>query len=99
METLNEYYPLYPDNPETAELSEIELAENHEYITNLEKINDGRRNKKPFSFEDFCLKHSDNLWYLWCIINEFTDTNSSRLLNRMDYPKFCAMCFENSCKT
>lgn len=90
MDTLNDYYPLYPDNPAHEGLSESELEENHNYI---EKIKD---RKKPIHFDDFCMLHSDDLWYLWCIINEFTQTNVSTLLNKMDYPSFCDMCYKNS---
>jgi hypothetical protein len=99
MDVLNDYYPLYPENPDTAGLSESELSENQEHIETLERLNGGRKRKKPLHFDDFCLVHSDTLWYLWCMINEFTQTHCSPLLNRMDYPKFCSVCYDNSTKT
>ena len=99
MDTLNDYYPLYPQNPDKADLSETESSENDEYTSKLKSLNAGRKRKKEYSFDDFCLIHSDNLWYMWCIINEFTDTNKCILLNRMNYPMFCAMCYGNSTRT
>ena len=99
MDTLNDYYPLYPRNPEISDLSESEISENNEYISALDSINAGRKRKKEYTYDDFCLIHNDSLWYLWCIINEFTDTNKCILLNRMNYPMFCAMCYGNSTRT
>ena len=98
MDTLNDYYPLYPRNPGTSDLSDSEISENNEYISALDSINAGRKRKKEFTYDDFCLIHNDNLWYLWCIINEFTETNKCVLLNKMLYPNFCVMCYENSTK-
>ena len=99
MDIFNDYYPLYPDNPDTLNLSDSDISENNEYISSLEKLNSGRKRKKEYTFDDFCMIHSDNMWYLWCIINEFTDTNSSVLLSRMNYHMFCSMCYENSIRT
>ena len=55
MDVLNDYYPLYPENPDTAGLSESELSENQEHIETLERLNGGRKRKKPLHFDDFCL--------------------------------------------
>jgi len=96
MDILNDYYPLYPENPETAQLSESEQSENNEYIQKLDNINGQRKRKKNLTFDDFCLKNSDDIWYLWCIINEFTENNSTPLLDKMDYCSFCTMCYNNS---
>jgi hypothetical protein len=98
MDTLNDYYPLYPPNPETCSLSESEISENLQHLTELERINERKKRKRAMVYDDFMLKYSDDLWYLWCIIREFTDTNYSTLLDRMDYPSFCNMCYENSTK-
>ena len=99
MDNLNDYYPLYPPNPDTVGLSDSDISENNVYVSKLEKINNNRKRKKEYCFDDFCLVHSDNLWYLWCILNEFTDTNHSPLLNKLSYNSFCAMCYQNSSKT
>ena len=99
MDTLNDYYPLYPQNPDNAGLSDSEISENSDYATRLNCINNLKKRKKPLKFDDFCLVHSDDLWYLWCIINEFTDTNNCILLNKLTYSSFCSMCYENSTKT
>ena len=89
MDILNEYYPLYPDNPANEGLSDSDLEENRNYVEKIKK-------RKKINFDDFCALHSDDLWYLWCIINEFTNTNNLDLLNKIDYPSFCSMCYENT---
>ena len=96
MDILNSYLPAHPPNPVNADLSESEISEYEDYVNKLKKINIHRKRKKEYSYDDFCLIHNDNLWYLWCIINEFTDTNKCILLNKMLYPNFCVMCYENS---
>ena len=82
MDLLNDYNPIYPPNPETKSESD------EEYIDKLLK------RKRKLNFDDFCLVHSDDLWYLWCTIKEMTVY--SGLLDRLDYPSFCSMCYENS---
>ena len=89
MDILNEYYPLYPDNPANEGLSDSDIEENRKYAEKIKK-------RKKINFDDFCAVHSDDLWYLWCIINEFTNTNNLSLLNKIDYPSFCSMCYENT---
>ncbi len=92
MDLLNDYYPLYPPNPDRYGLSETELAEEQEY---REFLNNRKAN---LHYDDWCVKYSDDLWYLWCMIDEFTYTNLSPLLNNMRYYDFCDMCFKNSTK-
>jgi hypothetical protein len=94
MDILNDYYPLYPENPETSSLSESDIEENDKYISKLDSINNSRKRKKNLSFNDFCTKHSDNMWYIWCIINDYSQ--GTGLLDNLDYPAFCALCYENS---
>ena len=94
MDILNDYYPLYPENPDKA--SDSEISENNEYISKLYSINNSKKRKKNLKFDDFCLKYSDDLWYLWCIISEFT--NNGNILANMEYSSFCSMCYENSVK-
>ena len=94
MDILNDYYPLYPENPNKA--SDSEISENNEYISKLDSINNSKKRKKNLKFDDFCLKYSDDLWYLWCIISEFT--NNGNILANMEYSSFCSMCYENSVK-
>ena len=55
MDILNDYYPLYPPNPEIPSDSE-ESEENHRYVHKLDTINTGRKRKKIFSFDDFYSK-------------------------------------------
>lgn len=82
MDILNEYYPLYPPNPD------------REYSDG--EIEDSSKRRRYLHYEDWYEKYSDDLWYLWCIINEYTDTNSSILLCNMEHSEFCHMCYNNS---
>ena len=81
MDILNDYYPLYPENPEKA--SDSEISENNEYIAKLDSINNSRKRKKNLNVDDFCLKYSDDLWYLWCIISDYT--KNGNILANMEY--------------
>ena len=90
MDTLNDYYPLYPPNPENEYISQQEYEERCDYIEGLNK------RKITLNYDDWYLKYTDDLWYLWCIINEFTSVNVTPLLCNMEYDSFCSMCYENS---
>ena len=92
MDLLNDYYPLYPPNPEYEGMSNEEYEERMDYIEGLNK------RKADLHYDDWYLKYSEDLWYLWCIINEHTSTNLSPLLCNMEYAHFSTMCFENSQK-
>ena len=94
MDILNDYI-LHPENPETS-ISDTESIENDKYIDKLDLINTNRRRKRELSFDDYCLKYSDDIWYIWCIINDYS--KSSGLLDCLDYPTFCTVCYENSVK-
>ena len=94
MDTLNDYYPLYPPNPEKEHLNNEDLEETNNYIDHM----NGLKRKRQFCFDDWNLKYSDDLWYLWCMINEFTDTSSLNLLDTLSFANFCTLCFENSSK-
>jgi len=96
MDVLNDYHPMYPDNPETSSMSESEHCENEQYIAKLDSINNSRKRKKDLTFDDFCTKHSDDLWHLWCIIEEYS--RISGLLNTLEYSSFCSLTYENSTK-
>jgi hypothetical protein len=98
MDILNDFYPLYPPNPDKEHLSESDISDDLEHLTKLEKLNYVKMKKKAMVYDDFFLKHSDDMWYLWCIINEFTCTNSLYLLDRLNYTKFCDFCYEYSTK-
>jgi hypothetical protein len=92
MNRFDDYYPLYEQNPAIEGMSDSELDERNEYINKL-----GKR-QKNMTFDDWGVLYSDDLWYLWNIINEFTEINHSNLLCNMDYYNFCSMCYENSRK-
>lgn len=93
MDILNDHYPLYPPCPDT---DSEESEHNNEHIKRLDRLNEGKKRKKLMSIDDFCLKYGDDIWYIWCIIKDYsTDSN---LLDRLDYPGFCELCYTNSTK-
>lgn len=93
MDILNDYLQ-FPENPDHSSGSEAE--ENYKNVEKLDKINTNRKRKKNLTFDDFCTKYSDEMWYIWCIINEYS--KSSGLFDQLDYASFCALCYENSTK-
>jgi len=93
MDVLNDYIHATP-NPAIDNLSDSELSENEQYVSKLKNLNDNRRKRKGYSFDDWCLVYSDELWYLWGIILEFK--KGSSVLDTLDYPGFCDMCYQNS---
>ena len=93
MDTLNDHYPLYPPNPDLPSDSEESTAD-AEHIRKLDTINAGRKRKKIFSFDDFCLKYNDDMWYIWNIVQDYSQT--SGILDHLTFAKFCAVCYENS---
>ena len=97
MDILNSHLPAYPPNPVNADLSESEISENEEYVNKLKKLNIYRKRKKEYTFDDWSMIYSSDLWDLWCTINEFK--KNSNLLDKMDFSSFCSMCYENSTRT
>lgn len=94
MDTLNDYYPIYPQNPENEELSDSDLSEKEQYIRTLTGIN----GNKKLTFDDWSIKYSDDTWYMWCMIKGYAESGCMRLLNTMDYGSFCSMVYEGSTK-
>lgn len=61
--------------------------------------NDIKKTKKNFKkmgtkADDWFINHSDDLWYMWCIIKDYSEYTG--LLDKMDYSKFAFFCFNNS---
>jgi len=98
MDILNEYYPLYAPNPDKENLSESDISENEQYANTLLRINGSKKNKKGMTFDDWSMVYSDDLWYLWCMMSEFTQGNNIKIFDKMDYASFCSMSYENSSK-
>jgi len=95
MDILNDYYPLNGPNPNNYSDSET----SDECVEKLQYINDNRYNhkrKKEFSFDDWCTVYSDDLWYLWGIISEYK--KNVYILDILNFPEFCDMCYTNSSK-
>ncbi len=52
------------------------------------------KRKKNLPFDDWCAVYSDDTWYLWNILKDYSDR--SRFLKRLDYATFCSMCYDVS---
>jgi hypothetical protein len=95
MDILNDYL-VYPPNPLTNDLSESEISENEEHINTLKNLNNNKKRKKEFTFDDWCMLYSDDLWYIWCIIEQYK--RGSNFLDNLEFHSFCSMCYDNSTK-
>ena len=93
MDTLNDYYPVFPQNPDKDGLSDGEISEREEYIQTLTT-----RGSKILKFDDWSMKYSDDTWYMWCMLSEYTSSNYLPLLNNATYASFCSMVYETSTK-
>ena len=96
MDLLNDYHPIYPPNPDHEHCSDSDISENDNYINTLVNLNNTRKRKRRYTFDEWSAIRSDELWYLWCIISDFK--RNSDLLDQMDFSNFCSMCYENSTK-
>ena len=94
MDLLNDYHPIYPPNPALSDLSDSDLSDNENYINTLLNLNNTRKRKRTFTFDEWSAVYSDELWHLWCIIDDFR--KGSNLLNNLDFSNFCNLCYQNS---
>ena len=81
---MNYYDEYFPDNVSSGS----EIDEN--------RIIKYSKKKKLLSADDFCIKYSDDLWYLWNVIHDYSITTG--LCNRLSYATFCVISYENSTK-
>lgn len=93
MDLLNDYYPLYPNHPEQG--CSDTSSEDNEHLGLFDENNRNRKRKKILSSDDFNMKYADDIWYIWCIIQDYSDGG---LFDRLDYATFCSMCYEHSTK-
>ena len=97
MDTLNELYPLYPDNPhpnDSESNSEPEDSTNNIIIRRIRNNLSNRHKILPYDL--WCIKNSDDLWYFWCMCKEHLTFSTLPFFNKMTYEKFCKMCYYNS---
>lgn len=47
-----------------------------------------------YSFDDWNMIYSEELWRLWCIISEF----NYNIFDKLTFPSFCDVCYQNSSK-
>ena len=90
MDYFNDLNPIYPPNPDTVGLSDSDVSERNDIIEKIYL----RKRKRRVNFDDFCTLYSDELWHLWCVIQE--NSIYSGLLNKLSYPTFCSTCYENT---
>ncbi len=97
MDLLNDYYPLYVENPHGPS-DDSEASENNDYIEQLDSliVNSRKRRKKMLSIDDYCMKYGDDMWYIWCLIHDYS--HSVNLFDKINYGQFCQLCYENSTK-
>jgi hypothetical protein len=95
MDTLNDYYPMYPYLPDSDEYS----SDQEQDVKNIiDTLTSGNKKRLPL-IDEWNIYHSDNLWYLWCIVNEYISNNNLPFLDKIDYPKFCEIIYTNSSKS
>ena len=96
MDTLNDYLQ-YPTQAEYQNISDSEMYERQSYKSYLLETRVSKNYR--LDFDDWCLVYSDDLWYMWCNICDYTMNSSLRLFDNLkDYSSFCSMCYENSTK-
>jgi hypothetical protein len=83
---------LYPSNTQ-ANNHEFDSTSNSDY-SDSEFRSRALKRKKKLGFDDWCAVYSDDTWYLWNILNDYSD--KSRFLKRLDYSTFCSMCYDVS---
>jgi len=83
MDTLNNNRSLNIFSSSDGESSENEVKKAKK---NFKKINS--------KAEDWFTNHSDNLWYMWCTIKDYSEYVN--ILDKMDYSKFALFCYENT---
>ena len=98
MDILNDYYPLYPTNPDLDDLSNSDVDEIEERRESIYRHQNGRLRKRNLSFDDWCCIYSDQIWYFWCMICEYTETNTLPFFDKMEYSNFCTMLYDTSSK-
>jgi len=97
MDLLNDHYPLYND-PDTDYSESDNEYYNQQKQTALEIQNLIKPHKKLLLVDEWNIIHSDELWYLWCNIQETISINNSPLLDRVNYASFCEWVYRNSSK-
>jgi hypothetical protein len=100
MDILNDKYPLYEEYlSQDFSDSDSDHEFNHKQKqTAIEIQNLIKPNKKLLLVDEWNIIHSDDLWYLWCVIQETIYINNSPLLDRVDYPTYCEWVYRNSTK-
>ena len=95
--TENTLYVLNDQSGYTSESSNDYSPQNNFFINNSSKNNNSKK-KKLEQFDSWTLEFSDDLWYMWNILKEYTQNASIPILDLMDYPSFVNMCHANSSK-
>ena len=94
MDKHDEYYSFWSQPPIQTEEESLDSNSDYEYIQTLDSINNRKKRKRIMTMDDYCLKYGDDIWYLWCIIKDYSET--SGVCEKLDYSTFCQVCYENS---
>jgi hypothetical protein len=78
----------YPSDTDSSE---------YNYNNNVNHFVHRKKNNHYLNFDDWTTVYSDDLYYIWNIIKEYTNNNVP-ILDQLDYTKFVLLCFENSSK-
>jgi hypothetical protein len=81
-------------------LSDTDSSDTNDYYNNVNNnLNyyHRKKNKNYLNLDDWVTVYSDDLYYIWNIIKEYT-THNVPILDQLDYTKFVILCFENSSK-
>jgi len=100
MDLLNDQYPLYQEYlSQDFSDSESDNEFHHKQKQTASEIqNLIKPHKKLLIVDEWNIVYSDDLWYLWCVIQETIMVNNSPLLDRVDYAAFCEWVYLNSTK-
>jgi len=96
MDILENFYPLYQENPNPSssksETSESDFEETKIIYSKKPKS----KSRIAGNYDNWCVKHSDNLWYFWCMCKEHLDMNCLPFMDSIDYADFTLFCYKNS---
>jgi hypothetical protein len=100
MDILEDFYPLYQDNPYNTNKDSIDTSDSEsiEYVPK-NKFNSFTPIKNPKAarnYDNWACRHSDDLWYFWCMCQEYTQVNCLPFMDAMSFADFSMMCYKNS---
>jgi len=101
MDLLNDEYPLYEENPQHPCTEEYYnyISDQKETVQKIRDLTKRRpKKKKNLQSDEWEVYYSDDLWYLWCIMNEYITSNNLPFMERTKYSDFVNIVYRNSSK-